>query len=339
MIQIQHVSKIFERSGVKNQALKDISLDVSDGDIFGVIGYSGAGKSTLIRMVNALERPTSGKVIVDGTDVSAFNHRDLRKFKRKIGMIFQHFNLLESKTVFNNVGIPLVLERRSRKEIRERVVKLLDFVGLADKAGSYPDELSGGQKQRVGIARALALNPSILLCDEATSALDPKTTEQILELLKNINTKYQITILLITHEMGVIQKICNHVAVMEKGQIIEQGSVFELFRHPRQKTTRDFVGSIIHSDLSDSIRRQLISGSHVRTFKIEFISDSATRPLINDLIRQFDITVNIVSANMSEVQGKTIGHMIIMVNGNDSEVDAAAAFLAEQGTTVKEVSQ
>ncbi|WP_028984069.1 methionine ABC transporter ATP-binding protein [Sporolactobacillus terrae] len=338
MIQIQHVSKLFERNGVKNQALNDLSLTVDDGDIFGVIGYSGAGKSTLIRMVNALERPTSGKVVVDGRDVSSLNYRKLRSFKKQIGMVFQHFNLLESKTVFGNVSIPLVLESKSKEEIKERVTELLEFVGLSDKAGSYPDELSGGQKQRVGIARALALNPSILLCDEATSALDPKTTDQILDLLKNINTKYKITILLITHEMTVIQKICNHVAVMEKGKIIERGSVFDVFGHPKQKTTRDFVRSVIRDNVPASIHQTLESAHDARTFKIEFIGDSATKPLIDALIKQFRITVNIVFANMSEIQGKTIGHMVISVKGAPAEINAAVSFLQQQGTAVKEVN-
>ncbi|RYL92541.1 ATP-binding cassette domain-containing protein [Sporolactobacillus sp. THM7-4] len=339
MIQFQHISKIFERNGVKNQALKDITLEIRDGDIFGVIGYSGAGKSTLLRMVNALETPTSGKVIVDGEDLSKYSVKELRNIKKRIGMIFQHFNLLNSKTVYNNVAIPLILEKKSKKEIHQKVMELLEFVGLKEKAESYPDELSGGQKQRVGIARALALNPSILLCDEATSALDPKTTEQILELLKKVNREYKITILMITHEMGVIQKICNQVAVMEKGQIIERGTVLEVFSHPKQKTTKDFVDTVIQDHLPDHLKKQLMTDSKSRHFKITFLGDTGSRPLMNTLIQDYQVSVNIEFANMSEIQHEMVGHMVLQISGERESVDAAVGFLREQQIDVEEVAK
>lgn len=218
MIELRNVSKTYVRKGLSIEALKNINIKVDKGDIFGFIGFSGAGKSTLIRLVNRLEKVTSGEVLVEGEQLNTYSTSGLRKVRKKIGMIFQHFNLLESKTVFDNIAIPLVLLKRNKREIEGRVKELLAFIGLSDKADSYPNELSGGQKQRVGIARALASNPSILLCDEATSALDPQTTQSILDLLRKINKEYKITILIITHEMSVIQRICNKVAVMEKGK-------------------------------------------------------------------------------------------------------------------------
>ena len=223
MIGFEHVSKTFQTKNGPFDALKDVSFEIEKGDIYGVIGYSGAGKSTLIRMVNALETPTSGNVWVEGKDIGTLKQKELRNLRKGIGMIFQQFNLLESKTIYDNVAIALKLNGVSKKDIEKRVTELLDFVELSDKKYSYPGQLSGGQKQRVGIARALANNPSILLCDEATSALDPKTTDSILELLKKINEMLHITIVIITHEMNVIQKICNKVAVMDYGQVVETG--------------------------------------------------------------------------------------------------------------------
>ena len=232
MIRFEHVSKTFQTKNGPFDALKDVSFEIEKGDIYGVIGYSGAGKSTLIRMVNALETPTSGNVWVEGKDIGTLNQKELRNLRKGIGMIFQQFNLLESKTIYDNVAIALKLNGVSKKDIEKRVTELLDFVELSDKKYSYPGQLSGGQKQRVGIARALANNPSILLCDEATSALDPKTTDSILELLKKINEMLHITIVIITHEMNVIQKICNKVAVMDYGQVVETGSVIQVFPIP-----------------------------------------------------------------------------------------------------------
>ena len=237
MIELQNIQKVFNRKDVKVDALKGVSLKVEKGDIFGVIGFSGAGKSTLIRMVNYLEQPTSGDVIVDNKNLGKLTSKELRDVRKQIGMIFQNFNLLESKTVFENVAIPLVLNYTPKNEIESRVKKLLEFVGLENKVNAYPDELSGGQKQRVGIARALATNPLILLCDEATSALDPQITDSILQLLKKINKEYNITILIITHEMNVIREVCNKVAVMEKGKIIEQGNLLDVFGNPKEETT------------------------------------------------------------------------------------------------------
>ncbi|WP_239615036.1 methionine ABC transporter ATP-binding protein [Cohnella mopanensis] len=339
MIELKDIHKTYERNGVSNAALKGVSLRAEKGDIYGVIGYSGAGKSTLIRLINYLEKPTKGQVIVDGVPLDSYSDKELRSVKKKIGMIFQHFNLLESKTVFDNIAIPLVLLKKSKKEIKERVTELLQFIGLSDKAKSYPKELSGGQKQRVGIARALASNPSILLCDEATSALDPQTTQSILALLKKINEEYDITIVIITHEMAVIQQICNKVAVMEDGRIIEQGDVLSVFGNPEHPTTQNFVRTVIHNTVPGSVLHSLQAETKGRVFKLEFIGDSASKPIISGLIRNYDVQVNILFANMTEIQATTLGNMIIQLNGSDEVIDQAVAFLAGEVQLIEEVDR
>ena len=253
MIRLNNINKSFSDHKKTVKALQDVSIHVEKGDIYGIIGFSGAGKSTLIRMVNRLEKPDSGSVTVDGQELTNLSGVQLRKIRRKIGMVFQQFNLLESKTVFQNVAIPLILEGADKRRIAKRVQEVLRFVELEDRKDAYVNQLSGGQKQRVGIARALATDPSILLCDEATSALDPKTTESILHLLKRINQEMGVTILLITHQMQVIQMICNKVAVMEEGQIVEHGGVMEVFSHPRVPVTQEFVRTVIRDQIPESI--------------------------------------------------------------------------------------
>ncbi|MBU5673157.1 methionine ABC transporter ATP-binding protein [Paenibacillus brevis] len=337
MIELKNAYKTFTRKGITIEALKGINLKVEKGDIFGVIGYSGAGKSTLIRLVNYLERPTEGQVLVDGRDLGTYNDKELRSAKKNIGMIFQHFNLLESKKVFDNVAIPLVLLKKNKSEIRQRVQELLEFVGLSDKAGSYPSELSGGQKQRVGIARALASNPSILLCDEATSALDPQTTQSILQLLKRINAEYNITVMIITHEMSVIQEICNKVAVMEEGRIIEQGSVLEVFGHPQHETTKNFVKTVVQNSMTSSVEKSLKAENGSLLYKLNFVGKSASEPILYELIRSFDIKVNILFANMTEIQETTLGTAIIQLSGDRELVEDALAFLTRHGVSVEEV--
>ncbi|WP_044481987.1 methionine ABC transporter ATP-binding protein [Paenibacillus antibioticophila] len=337
MIELKNASKTFTRKGITIEALKGINLKVEKGDIFGVIGYSGAGKSTLIRLVNYLERPTEGQVLVNGRDLGTYNDKELRLAKKNIGMIFQHFNLLESKKVFDNVAIPLVLLKKSKSEIRQRVQELLEFVGLSDKAGSYPSELSGGQKQRVGIARALASNPSILLCDEATSALDPQTTQSILQLLKRINAEYNITVMIITHEMSVIQEICNKVAVMEEGRIIEQGSVLEVFGHPQHETTKNFVKTVVQNSMTPSVEKSLKAENGSLLYKLNFVGKSASEPILYEMIRSFDIKVNILFANMTEIQETTLGTAIIQLSGDRKLVEDALAFLTRHGVSVEEV--
>jgi D-methionine transport system ATP-binding protein len=337
MIEMKGVYKTYQRKNVTTDALKGIDLQIQEGDIFGVIGYSGAGKSTLVRLVNYLEQPTKGDVMVNGQVLAHLSNEQLRAMKKQIGMIFQHFNLLESKTIFDNVAIPLVLSKKPKQEIKARVMELLEFVGLSDKAKSYPKELSGGQKQRVGIARALASNPKILLCDEATSALDPQTTQSILQLLKKINTDYKITIMIITHEMSVIQEVCNRVAVMEDGKIIEQGSVLDVFGHPNHPTSKKFVKTVIHNSIPNSVKRNLIRSENSRVFRLEVKGDSASEPIIYHLLKDYDVKVNILFANMTEIQETTLVIMYLHFDGDTTEIDKALEFVRGKVTGIEEV--
>ena len=285
MIEFRHVSKIILQKRKPGSGIKDINLSIAKGDIFGIIGYSGAGKSTLLRLINRLESPGQGEVVINGEVLQEFSGKRLRAIKKDIGMIFQNFNLLNSKTVFHNVAIPLILQGRDKAFIQARVTELLEFVNLSDKVHSFPNELSGGQKQRVGIARALATNPSVLLCDEATSALDPHTTVQILLLLQEINRRYGITIVLITHEMSVIQKICNKVAVMQNGSIVEQGDVFNLFAQPQHPVTASFVQSVIHDKLPERVSAVLQRDNGAQALRLEFVGATAQQPIINRIIK------------------------------------------------------
>ena len=341
MIKFENVSKQYERNGVTTQALQDINLTIQKGDIYGIIGYSGAGKSTLVRLINFLEKPTQGNVIIQNQSLNQLSNSQLRQVRRKIGMIFQHFNLLESKTVYENVAIPLVLIKKDKQAIKKKVFELLEFVGLSDKAFSYPKELSGGQKQRIGIARALANDPDILLCDEATSALDPQTTQSILELIKKINDKYRITVVLITHEMHVIQQICHKVAVMEKGKIIEHGNVVDVFGHPKHKTTQKFVSSVINDQIPKGVVENLleIEGDkhNIKLFKLEFLGRSASEPIINALIIQQKVVVNILFAHMSEIEKTVLGSMFVQLKGSDSNIEESVQFLRENGVNVTEI--
>ncbi len=339
MIRFEHVSKTFQTKNGPFDALKDVSFEIEKGDIYGVIGYSGAGKSTLIRMVNALETPTSGNVWVEGKDIGTLNQKELRNLRKGIGMIFQQFNLLESKTIYDNVAIALKLNGVSKKNIEKRVTELLDFVELSDKKYSYPGQLSGGQKQRVGIARALANNPSILLCDEATSALDPKTTDSILELLKKINEMLHITIVIITHEMNVIQKICNKVAVMDYGQVVETGSVIQVFSDPRSDIARRFVGNLIRDvipePLVESIRRETRNS---RLLRIKLENTDSTEPLLWEINRRFEVETNILYSTINVIQGIVVGIMLVLFTGTDEEIEKAEQYILESKEEYREVT-
>lgn len=339
MIRFEHVSKTFQTKNGPFDALKDVSFEIEKGDIYGVIGYSGAGKSTLIRMVNALETPTSGNVWVEGKDIGTLNQKELRNLRKGIGMIFQQFNLLESKTIYDNVAIALKLNGVSKKDMEKRVTELLDFVELSDKKYSYPGQLSGGQKQRVGIARALANNPSILLCDEATSALDPKTTDSILELLKKINEMLHITIVIITHEMNVIQKICNKVAVMDYGQVVETGSVIQVFSDPRSDIARRFVGNLIRDvipePLVESIRRETRNS---RLLRIKLENTDSTEPLLWEINRRFEVETNILYSTINVIQGIVVGIMLVLFIGTDAEIEKAEQYILESKEEYREVT-
>ncbi|NRT72247.1 methionine ABC transporter ATP-binding protein [Clostridium beijerinckii] len=338
MIELKNIQKIFNKKGAKVEALKGVNLQVDKGDIFGVIGFSGAGKSTLIRMVNYLEQPTSGEVIVDNKNLGKLTTKELREVRKQIGMIFQHFNLLESKNVFENVAIPLVLNHRPKDEIESRVNELLEFVGLEDKAKAHPSELSGGQKQRIGIARALATNPLILLCDEATSALDPQTTGSILQLLKKINREYNITILMITHEMAVIREVCNKVAVMENGEIIEQGNLLEVFGNPKEQTTKNFVRTVVHDEVPQVILDE-INGEDEKSkvLKLKFIGENSKKAILAEACSEFNVQPNILFANVTELQGNILGNLIVELKGEKEDIENAHKYMKDRKVGVEEV--
>ncbi len=334
MIELQHIDKIYHTSSGDLHALKDINLTINEGEIFGIIGLSGAGKSTLVRCINMLEKPTSGKVIVDGQEMTALGEEQLRKARQNIGMIFQHFNLLSSRTVFGNIAFPLEIQGLDKAAIQKKVEPLLDLVGLKDRADHYPGQLSGGQKQRVGIARALASDPKVLLCDEATSALDPQTTESILNLLRDINKRLHITIVMITHQMNVVKEICDRVAVIENGEIIEQGSMVDIFTNPQKATTREFVASIQHNDLPDFVRKLDIHKDYKAGDKalvsLSFIGDSAGEPIVSVLIKEYDTNVNILTANIENLQDTPFGTLLIEVEGDEAHLKKALDYLHER---------
>lgn len=337
MIHLQDVSKTYLHRKKALEALQHVDLSVQPGEIFGIIGLSGAGKSTLLRMVNLLETPTQGQVYIDGQALTAQNSAQLRAARQQIGMIFQHFNLLNSQSVFDNIALPLKFAHWPSQKIKTRVEELLQLVGLSDKCNAYPSQLSGGQKQRVAIARALALSPKILLCDEATSALDPHTTHNILQLLQEINQKLNLTILLITHEMDVIKTICHHVAVLDHGYLVEQGSVIDVFIHPQHKITQRFVDSYMGLQLPEHLLHTLQISANDNTLpvlKLAFRGGSALKPLIAELITHCDTSANILLANIQVIQNETMGVTILMLQNPKAE-HTAIAFLRAQGVTVE----
>jgi D-methionine transport system ATP-binding protein len=334
MIQFKDVSKTFKSKGVTTQALQHVSLTIDDGDMFGVIGFSGAGKSTLLRMVNGLEMPTEGHVEINGQDLSKISHNEMRKLRKSIGMVFQQFNLLDSRTVFDNVAIPL----RLNKADKDKVMELLEYVNLADKADAYPGQLSGGQKQRVGIARALATNPSILLCDEATSALDPETTESILQLLERIHKELNITMLIVTHEIQVIQRLCNRVAVMEHGKVVERGSVLEVFSNPQQDMTKKFVRTVIPDQIPPSVVAKIHEEKdNYKILKLRFLGDNATDHLMYHINKTFSVQTNILFASVNELQKTILGIFILQIIGNDAEIAKVIQYIDEQQVQWQEV--
>lgn len=335
MIQIKDVTKIYRSGAGEVKALDNISLRVKKGEIYGIIGFSGAGKSTLIRCINMLEKPTSGSIKVNGEEVTTLNEQALRNTRKKIGMIFQHFNLLSSRTVFGNVAFPLEISGVPKDQIKAKVNNLLELVGLADKANSYPSQLSGGQKQRVGIARALANDPAVLLCDEATSALDPATTHSILELLKDINRKLELTILMITHEMKVISEICDSVAVIEKGQIIEDGLVIDVFTQPKHPTTRRFVQTIINTDVPDNVLERVLEKGQGQIVRVSFIGDSTAEPIISTLVKYFNVDVNILYGSIDQIQDTPFGMLIIECLGSSDNCHKAVDYLVKQGLRIE----
>ena len=339
MIEFTHVSKDFGSGEKMVRAVRDVSLTIQDGEIFGIIGCSGAGKSTLVRCINLLERPTNGTVVVDGKEMTALSPKELRLARRKIGMIFQHFNLMPSRTVFGNVAYPLQGQGLSKQAIQNKVRKLLKLVDIADKETAYPSQLSGGQKQRVAIARALANDPKVLLCDEATSALDPQTTKAILTLLKDLNQKLNLTIVMITHEMAVVKEICDHVAIMEHGQVVEQGEVFSLFADPKQPITQNFIRTT--SNLQ-KIEELIAEGSPVVQLqpgevivRLSYIQKNVSEPLISTLSQRFQISLNIIFADIEIVQDAPIGGTVAILSGEREQITKAMEYLIEKNVGVE----
>ncbi len=320
LIQFEAVSKVFTLNLKPFYAVENVSLSVGQGEIFGVIGFSGAGKSTLLRLVNLLERPTSGRIIVHNRDITTVSPKELQDLRRRIGMVFQTFNLFNSRTVYGNLAYPLKLAKTPKEQVDARVKELLRFVGLEDKSEYYPEQLSGGQKQRVGIARALATSPDILICDEATSALDPETTGEILKLLKKVNEEYGITILLITHEMNVIRSICHRVAVMEKGRVIEEGPIFDIFANPQQATTKNFIRSVIQDQLPSSLLEKVRQKHPGRLYRLIFKDGITSEPVLSRISRKYDLDFNIVYGSINELQGSLFGSLIVEFIGEDSKI-------------------
>lgn len=342
MITLSNVSKLFRTGKGNNEtihAVNSVNLKINKGEIFGIIGYSGAGKSTLIRMLNGLETPTEGSVIVAENEVSTIKGSKLRKARQEISMIFQHFNLLWSRTVQENIAFPLEIAGIGKYERVKRVNELIKLVGLEGREKAYPSQLSGGQKQRVGIARALANNPKVLLCDEATSALDPQTTDSILELLVDINQRLGLTIVLITHEMHVIRKICNRVAVMENGRVVEQGAVLEVFRNPKEQMTKRFVQQVTEPEETRETMEHLFERYPAgKVIQLTFVGDHAESPLITKLVRNFELEVNIVQGKISQTRSGSYGTLFIHLDGNEDEMLRAIEFIKAQQVGVEVIT-
>jgi len=337
LIQLTDVKKSFDVKKQTIHAVDGVSLTVDKGDIYGIVGYSGAGKSTLVRLLNGLELATSGSVIVDGQNIGTLKNKELRDFRKNVGMIFQHFNLLWSRTVLENIELPMELAGISKQKRQQKAQELLALVNLEGRGDAYPAQLSGGQKQRVGIARALANDPKILLCDEATSALDPQTTDEVLELLLAINQKLNLTIVLITHEMNVIRKICNKVAVMEAGKIVEEGQVSEVFRNPQQAVTKRFVQQDLKpsEDPKEVLQEFIAENPNGVLATLVFKADNANEPVISQAIRQFDVDINVVYGNIRQSKEDSFGSLTVLITGKEDAIDQTMAFFSAQQVGVE----
>lgn len=338
IISFENLSKRYEKQGQTFVALDNVTFKVNKGDVYGLIGFSGAGKSTLLRMVNALETATDGKVFVKGVDLTSLKEGKLREVRKGIGMIFQEFNLLETKTVFDNIAIPLVLRHESKQNIKSRVEELLKFVGLEDKAKALPGELSGGQKQRVGIARALATEPEILLCDEATSALDPDTTESILNLLARVNKELNVTILFVTHTIRVVQKLCNKVAILEHGKLVENGSVIDIFSKPKSTIAKRFVETVIPSKIPESIVAELKKyEANYKVIRIFFHAEHATDDVIWQINAKLGVHTNVMFASVTELQGRVLSIITLQLTGNEEDFKKVEDYINSHGIAFEEV--
>ncbi|HWO95831.1 MAG TPA: methionine ABC transporter ATP-binding protein [Bacillus sp. (in: firmicutes)] len=331
MIKIQNLSKVYKTKNGLVKGVDDVSITIQEGEIYGIVGYSGAGKSSLLRCINLLERPTSGTITVDGTDLTSLKGESLRVARLKIGMIFQHFYLISQKTVFENIAFALKAAKMPADQIKGRVEELLEMVGLSDKRDVYPAQLSGGQKQRVAIARALANNPTVLLCDEATSALDPKTTKSILNLLKKINRELNITIVLITHEMDVVKEICNRMAIMQGGKVIEEGSVYDIFADPKNELTKEFIESVVSFEVPETI----VSRCEGPIVKIMFKGKIAGEGIISDTLQQFNVKGNFLHGSIEYIQEMPLGIFIMELNGQKEEIKTALQYIEKREAQVE----
>lgn len=329
MIVLKNISKVFTPGRLAITAVDNVNLTVEQGQIYGIIGYSGAGKSTLIRLLNGLEKPTSGSVTINGHDISAARGEALRQARLKISMVFQHFNLLWSRTVSENIAFSMQIAGASNASIKVRVAELISLVGLSGRENAYPSQLSGGQKQRVGIARALANNPDVLLCDEATSALDPQTTEQILDLLLDINRRFKLTIVLITHEMHVVRKICDRVAVMENGKVVEEGDVLNVFTHPQQPITRQFVRQVSQYTEEDEFNPQLASELGGVVIKLTFTGQRTHRPVVGELTLRYGLPFNILHGKMTQTAHGVFGQLWVHVVASEEQLNNILADLRQ----------
>ena len=342
MIEIIDVTKIFDDGKRKVEAVKEVNLKVNKGEIYGIIGYSGAGKSTLIRCINLLERPTTGKVLFKGEDLTLLKEKDLRESRKKIGMIFQQFNLLQSRNVYQNIAYPLKNSNLSKKDERKKVLELLELVGLEDKETAYPSQLSGGQKQRVGIARALANDPEVLLCDEATSALDPKTTKSILSLLKELRKKLDLTIILITHEMAVIKEICDRVSVMENGEIIEEGTIVKVFSEPSHPTTKEFLDTgsnrtKIHEILNLEENIFQIKAGDVLA-RVAYVGESTGEALISKVSRKYGLNASIIYGSIEFLSNTLVGELVILFSGERDDIQSGLDYFRSKGLIVEVIN-
>ncbi|WP_295034610.1 methionine ABC transporter ATP-binding protein [uncultured Microbacterium sp.] len=338
IVSLQGVTKSYPpatKDGAPVVAVDDVSLDIAQGDVFGIIGYSGAGKSTLVRLINALEPTTSGRLVVDGVDVTTLSERELRRVRGGIGMIFQQFNLFSAKTVRANIAYPLRLAGWAKADLEARVTELLAFVGLSDKARAYPEQLSGGQKQRVGIARALATRPAILLADEATSALDPQTTHEVLELLDRVNREQGVTIVVITHEMDVIQTLATKVAVMENGRVVEQGDVFEVFSNPHNPASQRFVGTVIKGVPSPAEQASLQARHEGRLVTFSFRDGDSSQAQVFLDLAEAGLGFELVYGGINDIRGRAFGHLTLAIRGSDAAIDAALTKIGAHATVTE----
>ncbi|WP_088006513.1 methionine ABC transporter ATP-binding protein [Indiicoccus explosivorum] len=339
MIELTNLTKKYQTDKGVLTAVDDVSLSIEKGEIFGIIGYSGAGKSTLIRLLNGLEKPTAGSVEIQDQKISAIRGKQLRQARQKVSMIFQHFNLLWSRTVKENIEFPLEIAGVPKSARSTRALELIELVGLAGRENAYPSQLSGGQKQRVGIARALANDPEVLLCDEATSALDPQTTDSILDLLVSINERLGLTIVLITHEMHVIRKICHRVAVMEAGKVVELGDVLTIFQSPREPITKRFVAQVTEAQgAEETVRRLREAYPAGELVRLGFIGEQTEEPVLTELIRNHPVDVNIIQGNISRTHGGAYGTLILQLKGPDSEIRSAISFLENRQVQTEVIS-